>query len=453
MKWLVRDTYFYKSFFSLTLVIAVQSLNAFSVNLADSMMLGAYNETALSAAAVCNQIQFLLQMMLNGIVAGMVVICAQYWGKRETEPIKKLFAVGFWLAVGMSLFLSLLAFLLPGGLLGILTNEAEVIEEAKKYLGIIAFSYVVFALTSVSIGVMRSIEKVYIGFWVSLAALFVNVGLNYVLIYGRLGFPEMGIRGAALATLISRLIEFLIVLFYLRFWDKSLDLKFKDILKFEKSYFKDFLKTGMPTVFSSTSWGIAMAAQGAILGRLGASTIAASSIATTIFQVAVVLAGGSANASNVVIGKAVGRGNMDTVKDYAKTMQLLFLAIGLFTGLLLFSSRSLIIGFYNITPETAALAKRFVAVLSITVVGTAYQMPALTGIVSGGGDTKFVFYNDFIFMWLLVLPLSGLSAFVFRLPVIYTFIFLKSDQILKCAVALVKVNRFKWIKILTRPAT
>ncbi len=453
MKWLVRDTYFYKSFFSLTLVIAVQNLIAFSVNLADSMMLGAYNETALSAAAVCNQIQFLLQMMLNGIVAGMVVICAQYWGKRETEPIKKLFAVGFWLAVGMSLFLSLLAFLLPGGLLGILTNEAEVIEEAKKYLGIIAFSYVVFALTSVSIGVMRSIEKVYIGFWVSLAALFVNVGLNYVLIYGRLGFPEMGIRGAALATLISRLIEFLIVLFYLRFWDKSLDLKFKDILKFEKSYFKDFLKTGMPTVFSSTSWGIAMAAQGAILGRLGASTIAASSIATTIFQVAVVLAGGSANASNVVIGKAVGRGNMDTVKDYAKTMQLLFLAIGLFTGLLLFSSRSLIIGFYNITPETAALAKRFVAVLSITVVGTAYQMPALTGIVSGGGDTKFVFYNDFIFMWLLVLPLSGLSAFVFRLPVIYTFIFLKSDQILKCAVALVKVNRFKWIKILTRPAT
>ncbi len=453
MKWLVRDTYFYKSFFSLTLVIAVQNLIAFSVNLADSMMLGAYNETALSAAAVCNQLQFLLQMMLNGIVAGLVVICAQYWGRRETEPIKKLFAVAFWLAVGMSVFLSLLALLFPGRLLAILTNEVGVIEEAKKYLRIIAFSYVIFAFTSASIGVMRSIERVYIGFWVSLSALFVNITLNYMLIYGRWGMPEMGIKGAAIATLISRVFELIVVVFYSRVLDKRLKLRLADIFKLEKSYFKDFLKTGMPTVLSSTSWGIAMAAQGAILGRLGASTIAASSIATTIFQVAVVLAGGSANAANVVIGKAVGRGNMEKVKEYAKTMQILFLIIGAVTGLALFAGRDFIIGFYNVTPETADLAKRFVLVLSITVLGTAYQMPSLTGIVAGGGDTKFVLYNDIIFMWCIVLPLASLSAFALHLPVIYTFIFLKSDQILKCAVALVKVNRFKWIKILTRPTT
>ncbi|NLP48722.1 MAG: MATE family efflux transporter [Clostridiales bacterium] len=453
MKWFVKDSSFYRSFFSLTFVIALQNLIAFSVNLADSMMLGAYNETALSAAAVCNQIQFLLQMVLNGIVAGLVVICAQYWGKRQTQPIKKLFAVAFWLAVGMSFLIGLISLFFPNLLLSLLTNEAEVIKQAKEYLGIIAFSYVIFALTSVIIGLMRSIEKVKIGFWVSLAALFVNMTLNYGLIYGRFGMPEMGIRGAAIATLISRVFELVIVVFYAGVLEQNLKLRLADIFKLEKSYFKDFLKTGMPTVLSSTSWGIAMAVQGAILGRLGASTIAASSIATTIFQVAVVLAGGSANASNVVIGKAVGYGDMQRVKDYAKTMQILFLGIGVFTGLVLFSARGYIIGFYNIRPETAQLAKRFLLVLSITVVGTAYQMPSLTGIVAGGGDTKFVLYNDIIFMWGLVLPLAALSAFVFQLPVVYTFVFLKIDQILKCAVAVVKVNRFKWIKILTKEAT
>jgi putative MATE family efflux protein len=446
----VKEKAFYRSFFTLTLMIALQNLVAFSVNLADSIMLGAYSELSLSGAAVCNQIQFLLQMILNGIVAGMVVIAAQYWGKRQTEPIKKIFAVAFWLAAGTSFLMTAVAFFAPEQVLRLLTNEPEVIKEGAEYLRIICFSYCIFAITNVIIGALRSVETVKIGFWVSFSALFVNISLNYILIYGKLGLPEMGIRGAALATLIARAFELVVVLCYAAFIDKKLRLRVRDILKVEINYLIDFKRTGLPTVLSTTSWGIAMAVQGAILGRLGAVTIAASSIATTIFQVAVVFAGGSSNASNVIVGKAVGEGDLNKVKQYAKTLQILFLGIGIFTSLILFAGKVFIIDFYNVSPATEQLASAFVIVLCITVIGTSYQMPSLTGIVAGGGDTKFVLFNDIIFMWCIVLPVSMLSAFVFNLPVLVTFICLKSDQILKCTVAVVKVNRFTWIRKLTR---
>jgi len=450
MNLFVRDRTFYRTFFSLTFVIALQNLIAFGVNLTDSLMLGAYSELSLSGAAICNQIIFLLQMVLGGIVTGMVVIAAQYWGKKQVEPIKRIFAVAFWLAAGTSFIITAVCLIAPEQVLGLLTNVPSVIKEGAKFLKIISLTYCIFAVTTVILGVLRSVETVKIGFWVSLSTFVLNIIFNYIFIYGKFGAPRMGIRGSAFSTLIARAAELVIVLCYAAFIDKKLKLRFKNILAIERGYIKDFIKTGLPTVLSSTFWGIAMGAQGAILGRLGASAIAASSIATTLFQMASIVSYGSATASNVVIGKAVGQGDIGKIRQYTKTLQILFLFIGAGTSLALFTGKLFILDFYNISQQTRSLAGTFILILCITVIGTSYQMAVLTGIVSGGGDTKFVLFNDIIFMWFIVLPLAVLSAFVFKMPVMVTFIVLKSDQIMKCAVAVVKVNRFKWIKKLTR---
>jgi len=452
MSFFVKDKAFYKTFFTLTFVIALQNLVAFSVNLTDSLMLGAYSELALSGSAVCNQIHFLLQMTLGGIVAGMVVIATQYWGKRQIEPIKKIFAIAFWAAAGFSVLMTAVCFIAPEQVLSLLTNEPAVIAEGAKFLRIMCLTYCIFAVTTVLLGVLRSVETVKIGFWVSLSTFFINIVFNYIFIYGKFGMPRMGIRGSAMSTLIARIVELAIVLCYVKIVDKKLNLRLKNIMSIEKSYVKDYVKTGLPTVLSSTSWGIAMGAQGAILGRLGAATIAASSIATTLFQIASIVAYGSANASNVIIGKTIGQGDISRVKKYAGTLQILFLFIGAGTSLFLFTGKLFVVDFYNISPGTKELAGIFITVLCVTVLGTSYQMASLTGIVAGGGDTKFVLFNDIIFQWCIVLPAAVLSAFVFKLPVIVTFACLKSDQILKCAVAVVKVNRFTWIKKLTRDA-
>ena len=450
MNLFVKDRQFYKSLFSMTVVIALQNLITYAVNLADNVMIGGYSQDALSGVAMVNQIQFLLQMIVMGTGNGIVVLSAQYWGKRQVEPIRRITSIGMTLGLLASLAMMLIVFFFPVQTLSLLTNEPAVIAEGTKYLKIICFSYVLFAITNILLASLRSVETVRIGFAVTLTALFVNVILNYGLIYGRLGMPEMGVEGAALATLISRVVEFLIVAVYALGIDKKIRWRPVDMLHLDRSLFRDYIRVGLPLILSSSVWGLAMSAQTAILGRLGSDTIAANSIATTIFQVVSVLAYGCANASGVVIGKTVGEGDIPRVKAYAKTLQILYLIIGAVTGAVLFCSQDFIISLYSITPETRVLAKQFISILSVTVIGTSYQMSCLTGIVTGGGDTRFVLINDLIHQWLIVIPAAFLSAFVFKAPLWVTFLCLKSDQILKCFVAMVKVNRYRWIHILTR---
>lgn len=450
MSLFVKDKPFYKAFFTMTATIALQNLITFAVNLADNIMIGGYSQDALSGVAMVNQIQFLLQMIIGGIGNGITVLGAQYWGKKQVEPIRRVTSIGMVLALAAGVMMTLVTYFFPNETLSLLTNEQAVIAEGSRYLVIICFSYVLFAVTNVLLASLRSVETVRIGFVVTLTALVVNVILNYGLIYGRLGMPELGVEGAAIATLISRVVEFLVVVIYAFFMDKKICWKPKDMANLDKNLFRDYIRVGLPLILSSSLWGLAMSAQTAILGRMGEETIAANSIATTIFQVVTVVTYGAASASSVVIGKAVGEGDIPRVKAYSKTLQIIYIFIGIFTGGILWLCKDAIISLYSITEATRALTVQFIGVLSVTVVGTSYQCACLTGIVTGGGDTKFVLINDLIHQWLIVIPAAFLSAFVFHAPLWVTFACLKSDQILKCFVAIFKVNRYRWIRVLTR---
>jgi putative MATE family efflux protein len=442
----VRERQFYRTFLRLTMVIAVQNVLVYAVNLADNVMIGGYSELAMSGVAIVNQIQFLLQMLIAGAGDGLVVMASRYWGERNIDSIHTPGAVGFWMGVGFAFVMWAAVFFFPMPVLKLFTPEVDVLAEAAVYLKIVCFSYVFFAVTQLLLASMRSVETVNIGFMVSLVALFVNIILNYGLIYGRLGMPELGTAGAAWATLISRIVETAVVATYVFFMDKKLRMKVRYFFNISKTIFRQYIRFGSPIIMASGVWGLGMAAQVAILGRMGQAAIAANSIAGTAFNMLTVITYGSASASSVMTGKTIGERRLDDVKQYAKTFQILYLIIGAVTGLATFLLRGPIVDMYNISGESAVLAKQFIAVLSVTVVGTSYQMAGLTGIVRGGGDTKFVLKNDMIFMWGIVIPLSYLAAFVWNWPPVAVFACLKHDQITKCAVAVVKVNRFKWIK-------
>jgi len=451
MKNKIKDSAFYKAFFVMTLTMAVQNLIVFGVNLADSVMMGAYSETALSGVGICNNIQFFLNMAASGIASGMTVIASQYWGQNEKKPIYRVSAVAMWISIIFSMLIFAFAALAPETLIRLFTDKEAVIEQAVLYLDIIKYTYLLFALTTIMLAILRSVETVKIGFYVSLSSFAVNILLNYMLIYVKFGAPEMGIRGAALATLVSRAIELAVVVIYILFVDKKLKMKLRDLFATDMQMFRDYFKTGLPLMMSSVSWGIAMSIQGAIIGRLIESAIAANSIATTIFQVATVICYASGNVACVLIGKTIGENKpLDVIKRRSKMLQLIFLGIGIASSAILLLTKNLIIDFYNATPQTVDITNQFIWVLCVTIIGTSYEAPSLCGIVSGGGDTSFVLKNDIIFMWLIVLPLSILSAFVFKFPVVVTFACLKADQVLKCAVAVVKVNKFNWIKKVTK---
>ena len=297
---------------------------------------------------------------------------------------------------------------------------------------------------------LQSVETAVVGTVMSLSTICINVFLNYCLIYGNLGAPELGIEGAAAATLVSRTVELVIVFTYLLFIDGKLRMKLRDILQLDFTYFKDYIRVASPLVVSGALWGVAQASQTSILGHISAEAIAANSIAVIVFQIFAVAGMACANTASVTMGKTIGQGRLDRVRSYAKTMQGIFLIVGLLSAGLLFIFKDIIVGIYAVSDETAALAARFLTILSVTTVGTCYEYPVEAGIIAGGGVTKYAAWTDNLFMWLFTIPSAYLSAFFFRFPPEVTFCFLKADQILKCIPNAIVCNRFRWVRILTR---
>lgn len=447
---LTRDKAFYRSLLLLALPIALQNLVTFSVNLADSVMVGSLGDTAVAGMYMGNQIQTLLQVFSGGIEGAILILAAQYWGKRDAASIRRIVAIGVRFSVIVGAVLTVLCAVWPAQIIGLFTQDAGTISTGAAYLRIVCFSYLFFCITQSLIAAMRSVEVARIGLTVSLCSLVVNVTLNYVLIYGKLGFPAMGVEGAALATVIARIVETAVIAVYAFRKDKKLQLKLSDLRVLDKLLLRDFVKYGMPIIAGQLVWAVNMLANSAIMGRQpAAGAVTAVSIANTLNNLAYVVMNGMSGAVGIITGKTIGAGQESKMREYAKTVQILFLALGLLTGLCVYLLRDPFISLYAVSAAAVAESQAYINVLSVTLIGTCYQAACLFGLVKSGGDISFVFKNDFIFVFLVVLP-SAVIATALHAPAWVVFACLKCDQILKCFVAVVKINRFNWMKNLTR---
>lgn len=448
---LTRDKSFYKSFLRLMSALMLQQAVVLSVNLADNVMLGGYSETALSGVAAVNQIQFILQQLVFGISNGMVVLASQYWGQKKAEPVRRLMAVAFWAALAISSLLFALVSLFPHGAVGIFTNDEAIVRQGMDYLAIVRFSYLFFAVTTILLGGMRVVEKVNIALYVSIVALLLNCSINYTLINGRFGFPEMGVRGAAIGTLTARIVECLIVVFYVLCKDRQLRVRVRDLIRIDSVLAKDYVRVSLPVVATGFLWGCNTALQTVILGHMSSSAIAAHSISSTIFLFLKVTSVGASSAAAVLTGKTVGTGNLAKIREYTRTFQVLFLGIGILLGAALFFIRIPLLGLYSLEPQTRELANAFILIESTVLVVMSYQMCMNTGVICGGGDTRYVMVMDLIVIWGIVIPLSFASAFLWNASPVVVLLVLNADQYLKCIPAAVYGNSFRWIRLLTRP--
>lgn len=440
----------YKRVLILAAPMALQSIITYSVGMADNLMVGSLGELALSGVYVANQLQNILHMLVTGLGAALIILAAQYWGKKDVDNSRAIVTIALKFSLGAGLLFLVATLLFPMEILGFFTNDLAVKQEAWQYLKIIRYTYVFFAVTQILVASMRCVEQVRIGLILAIVTFFINVGLNWILIFGKLGFPPLGIQGAALATLIARMIETPIMIVYVRFVDTKLSLRLQHFRTSDQQLIKDFFRFGFPVILGDIFWGINLAMQGAIMGRLGPTALASVSIANNLFSMVAVGVYGTAAAAAVIVGQAVGAQEYVLLKQYTKQLQRLFLVVGVCSGLLLYLVSDTILLLYNLTPETVIMAKQFMIVLSVMIVGTSYQMSVLTGLVRAGGSIYFVLVNDLIFVWLIVLPSAYIAAFVFHAHPAIVFLCLKSDQILKCIVAYIKVNRFNWIKNLTQ---
>ena len=447
---ITRDKSFYKSLLLLSIPIALQNLVTFAIGFADNVMISSLGDNAVSGVYMANQVQTLLQLTCGGIESAILVLGAQYWGRRDTESIRRISSIGIRFALLLGAVISTVCLTLPRVVISLFTPSEAIIEAGAEYLGILAVSFVFFCLTQSLIASQRSVETAGIGLIVSVCSLIVDVALNYLLIFGKLGLPALGLKGAAIATVIARVVECAVILIYVLLIDKKLKFRLSALLHFDRELTRDFIRYGLPIIAGQLVWATNMLSNSAIMGRQTAEGVVAGlSIAQTMHNLTYVAMNGMAGAVGIITGKTVGAGEEKKMREYAKTVQVVFLALGLLTGGAVQLVKSPFISLYDVSPAAQAQASALINVISVTIIGTCYQCACLFGLVKSGGDIGFVFKNDCIFVFLIVLP-SAILASSLGAPPWVVFACLKCDQILKCFVAVVKINRYNWMKNLTK---
>ena len=336
------------NFYSIYIPLVLQNVVTLSVNLADNIMLGAYSETALAGVAAVNQIQFVYQQLITALGDGLVIFGSQYWGNGQIQPIKKISASAMQGALIFAAVLFALVSLFPQQAVGIFTTDSMIIREGRAYLEIIRFTYLFFAVTQLLLAAVRSTETVKIAFGLSILTFFVNCGINYLLIFGNFGAPKLGVQGAAIGTLLARITECAVLIFYLYKKEQKLKIRFRDFLQFDKKLSKEYYKLTLPMLVVQGLWGLNTALQTVILGHMTAAAIAANSAASTLFLMVKSAAVGAASSASVIIGKAIGTGDMAKVHEYARKLQKRFVVIGLLSGVLLYFLRIPVLSLYDL---------------------------------------------------------------------------------------------------------
>ena len=455
----IRDREFYKTIFRISLPAAFQALVSFLVVVADDIMVSKLSGGASAQAAVTqvNSLTAFYTATLTGLVSGSSVLIAQYWGKRDMMRIRKVFSIVFWICITTALVFTFVARLFPGAVTGLVISakETQVSGLAREYLRIACLTFLPYAVTTALIGMLRSIEVVKITLVTTVVALALNISLNALLIFGLCGFPALGVSGAAIATLITRIVEMAMVVAYTFCIQKQLAIKPKNLLEIDRTLARDYARYGLPVGLTDMQWSLIGILKSAIIGQMGVAFMAANSIASSMANLGTMFTFALAGGACVVVGKAVGKGDYDAAREYSKTIQLMFLMIGIAMAALVFALRVPFTRLYGSAkdPEVYSLATTMIAILAVTLIGTSYHASCFIGINRGAGDSRFVAMVDSICGWLIVIPATALCAFVFKAPLPVVFLATRVDQCFKWVIAMLRLRGDKWIRNVTREET
>ena len=432
------------------LVLTLQNLVAYSVNMADNLMLGSYSQNALSGAATVNQIFFMVQQFALAFGNALVVLASQYWGENRKEPIRVLTGIALKAGLFCGIVIVVLCTVMPKQLLGLFTNAPEIINQGLGYLDLLKSTFAFYIITNILMAALRSVEIVNISFYISVVSLIINVAINYTLIFGRFGMPEMGIMGAAIGTLTARIVELIIVIWYAKV--KNHDVRFHPVYmrKIDKVLLKDFLIYASPVILNEMMWGLGVSANTAVIGHLGSAAVASNSVAQVARQLAQVVVFGIANATAVYLGKTIGERKFDYGKAYAKRFIRLALIMGCCGACVILICAPIANTFLVLSPEAKEYLYMMFGVMSYFVIAQAVNTTLVVGVFRSGGDTRFGLILDVSTMWGFSILLGAVAAFFLHASVPAVYILLMSDELVKLPLTLKRYRSYKWLKDVTR---
>lgn len=441
---------FYKGVIALVLPMAMQNLINTGVSACDVFMLGKVGETALSGASLARQVQYIMSLFLFGLTSGATILTAQYWGKGDTKTIERILAMGMRLAVAVTLVFTLASLLIPESLIRIFTDEPEVVRQGTKYLRIVAFSYTVTGMTQVYLYIMRSVERIQVATFVYLSSLICNVILNAIFIFGMFGCPVMGIQGAALATLLARILELILVIGYAKLFNREILFRMTYLIHVDRRLLKDFLMYAIPVILNEVLWGAANSASTAILGHMGSVAVAANSVAQVTKEMSMVVGFGISNAAAIYLGKILGEKKYKHARVYADRFVKLSILLGICSAVIILLSSRMILSVLNMSPLTKDYLRCMMFVMAYYAVAQTFDETLIVGIFRSGGDTRFGLIVDTVSMWGFSLLLGATAAIIFHFSVPVVYVLLMSDELIKIPIIWKRYRSFCWMKNITR---
>lgn len=446
---MLKDRQFLKTLVTLMLPMVAQNLITLAAQMMDSLMLGRLGQIELSASSLANQPFFIFNLLIFGMASGSSVLNAQFWGKGDVRSIKIVISICLKVALTVSILLGAAVIIFPETVMRIYTDDPEIIAAGAEYLKIVGFCYFFFGLSNTLLTTIRSVGIVRIAVIDSIFSLVCNSGLNYLLIFGSFGFPKLGIRGAAIATVIARMGEAVIVLVYILVIDRKLRFKIRDFWEFDVGLLKNYLKNGLPVAFNEVLWSVGISIQSMVMGRLGASVVSASQIASIVQQFSSVLIFGVANAAAIIIGNDIGAGKMERARERVTWFRIIGVILGIFASCLILGLSGPVVSFYNVPEETKQLATEMLRVLAVIVLFVAQTGIGVVGLLRGGGDPRFALFVDLAGLWLVATPAALLSAFVFGAPVLVVYACTKLDEPVKLLMLAWRMRNHRWMRDVT----
>lgn len=443
---LIRDKNFYRKILSIMLPVALQQAINIGVNMMDTVMLGSFGEIQLSASSLANQYYNCFTILCMGIIGGSSILASQFWGAGDKEHVRETFNMALRLSLGVSVVFAIITFFLAPQIMRIYSSDPDVIEQGVRYLNVTVFVFALHGTSLVATQLMRSVGKAQLGLFVSIVSFIVNVGANYIFIFGKFGAPRLEIAGAAVGTLIARSVEFLLTFVYILHLDRDLGLRVHHLMCSPSGHlYRNYFRLGAPVLISDSLLGIGSTMVSVILGHMGTVAVSANAICQVVDRLCTVVIQGVSNASGVIIGNTIGSGDTNLAIRQGESFYLLSMIFGAVSALLVFLIGPISISMYNLTPETILATRHLMNAYVIVVFFQAIQSVMTKGVLRGGGDTKFLMKADILFMWLVSIPVGAIAGLIFHQPPWITMLCLRLDYIIKSAWCVSRLLSGKWI--------
>lgn len=445
----VKKDDFYRQMFKLAIPIIIQNLLSAAVNSSDVIMLNYVGQSAISAVSLAANYSNILFMVYYGLGTGASLLCAQYFGKKNMQAIHAVEGIALRFSFAISALVALAAFTMPQRMLLLFTSDQELIAIGSSYIRIMGITYLCWGVTEIYLAILRSIGRVTISMTLNMLAFGLNILLNAMFIFGLFGAPKLGVTGVAIATASSRLIQ-LVACVIVSLLSKDVKLNPAYMFIRSKTLLNDFIHLSLPALGNDLSWSVAFSMYSVILGHLGTEAVAANSLVTVVRNVGSVFCFAIASAGTILLGRVMGQGELEKSKSYASRMLKMTVVAGAVGGVIVLAVTPFVLRFASLNDTAMHYLEYMLLINSYYIMGSAVNTALIAGVFRAGGDTKFGLICDTIDMWVYAVPLGFFAAFVLKLPVLWVYFLLCTDEFVKWPWVIRHYRKREWAKNITR---